>query len=134
MSPLELKPTHKPVQNYFAALRQFDDLGVSHEGAVKSAFHGLLEHCARQHDWTLVPEWELRRPRQHPLRVDGALLDNFRLTHGFWEAKDIRDDLPREACKKFDLGYLGRRGEAHPRQEAATGPRTGPAAPLQSTA
>ena len=105
MQRLELKATHKPVQNYYAALRQFDDLGVTHETAVRSAFQGLLDHCARQHDWTLVPEWEIRRPRQHPLRVDGALLDNFRLTHGFWEAKDIRDDLPKEARKKFDLGY-----------------------------
>jgi hypothetical protein len=69
MQRLELKATHKPVQNYYAALRQFDDLGVSHEGAVKSAFHGLLDHCARQHDWTLVPEWEIRRPRQHSARV-----------------------------------------------------------------
>ena len=81
------------------------NLGVTHETAVRSAFQGLLDHCARQHDWTLVPEWEIRRPRQHPLRVDGALLDNFRLTHGFWEAKDSRDDLPKEARKKFDLGY-----------------------------
>src|SRR3990172_7924552 len=78
VSKLELKPNHKPVQTYYAALRQFDDLGVSHEGAVKSAFHGLLDHCARQHDWTLVPEWEIRRPRQFPIRVDGVLLDNFR--------------------------------------------------------
>jgi hypothetical protein len=39
--------------------------------------------------------------------VDGALLDNFRLTHGFWEAKDSRDDLPTEARKKFDLGGRG---------------------------
>ena len=105
MQRLELKATHKPVQNYYAALRQFDDLGVTHETAVRSAFQGLLDHCARQHDWTLVPEWEIRRPRQLPLRVDGALLDNFRLTHGFWEAKDSRDDLPKEARKKFDLGY-----------------------------
>jgi predicted helicase len=105
MQRLELKATHKPVQNYYAALRQFDDLGVTHETAVRSAFQGLLDHCARQHDWTLVPEWEIRRPRQHPLRVDGALLDNFRLTHGFWEAKDSRDDLPKEARKKFALGY-----------------------------
>jgi predicted helicase len=105
MQRLELKATHKPVQNYYAALRQFDDLGVTHETAVRSAFQGLLDHCARQHDWTLVPEWEIRRPRRHPLRVDGALLDNFRLTHGYWEAKDIRDDLPKEARKKFDLGY-----------------------------
>ena len=105
MQRLELKPTHKPAQNYYSALRQFDDLGVTHETAVRSAFQGLLDHCARQHDWTLVPEWEIRRPRQHPLRVDGALLDNFRLTHGFWEAKDSHDDLPKEARKKFDLGY-----------------------------
>ena len=42
------------MQNYYAALRQFDNLGV---------------------------------------------------THGFWEAKDIRDDLPKEARKKFALGY-----------------------------
>jgi hypothetical protein len=58
MQRLELKPTHKPVQNYYAALRQFDDLGVTHETAVRSAFQGLLDHCARQHDWTPVPEWE----------------------------------------------------------------------------
>ena len=69
MQRLELKATHKPVQNYYAALRQFDDLGVTHETAVRSAFQGLLDHCAHQHDWTLVPEWEIRRLRQHPLRV-----------------------------------------------------------------
>ena len=41
MQRLELKATHKPVQNYYAALRQFDDLGVTHETAVRSAFQGL---------------------------------------------------------------------------------------------
>jgi hypothetical protein len=105
MQRLELRATHKPVQNCYAALRQFDDLGVTHETAVHSAFQGLLDHCARQRKWTLVHEWELRYPRQHPLRVDGALLDNLRLTHGLWEAKDILVDLPREARKEFDLGY-----------------------------
>ena len=59
MQRLELKATHKPVQNYYAALRQFDDLGVTHETAVRSAFQGLLDHCVRQHDWTLVPEWAM---------------------------------------------------------------------------
>src|ERR1035441_10056429 len=131
MQRLELKATHKPVQNYYAALRQFDDLGVTHETAVRSAFQGLLDHCARQHDWTLVPEWEIRRPRQHPLRVDGArnslsasngerarvrCRSEVRpscLTHGFWEAKDIRDDPPKEARKKFDLGGRGARSEEH---------------------
>jgi hypothetical protein len=102
---VELKPTHKPVENYYAALRQFENLGVRHETAVRSAFQNLLAHCARQHDWTLVPEWEIRRARKLPLRVDGALVDDFRLTHGYWEAKDIRDDLQREVRRKFEVGY-----------------------------
>jgi hypothetical protein len=41
MPTLELKPTHKPVQHYCAALRQFDDLGVRPETAVGSTFHDL---------------------------------------------------------------------------------------------
>ena len=56
MQRLELKPTHKPVQNYYAALRQFDDLGVTHETAVRSAFQGPLDHCAHQNDWPLLAQ------------------------------------------------------------------------------
>jgi len=48
MERLNLKPTHKPVQNYYEALRQFKTIGVAHEGAVRSAFQTLLEHCGRQ--------------------------------------------------------------------------------------
>jgi hypothetical protein len=58
MQRLELKATRKPVQNYYAALRQFDDFGVTQETAVRSAFQGLLDHCARQPCWTLGVEWE----------------------------------------------------------------------------
>ena len=39
------------------------------------------------------------------LLVDGALIDEFRLTHGIWEAKDIHDDLPTEVQRKFKAGY-----------------------------
>jgi predicted helicase len=105
MEKLNLKPTHKPVQNYYEALRQFRDLGVSHEGAVRSAFQTLLEHCGRQFGWKPVPEWPIKRDRAHSLRVDGALVDEFRLTHGFWEAKDSQDDLGKEVKKKLTAGY-----------------------------
>ena len=37
--------------------------------------------------------------------VDGALMDDFRLTHGYWEAKDEDDDLPSEVVRKFERGY-----------------------------
>jgi hypothetical protein len=59
MPVLDLKATHKPVQHFYSALRQCDDLGVGRDGAVRSAFHGLLDHCARQHGWTFVPEQEV---------------------------------------------------------------------------
>jgi hypothetical protein len=58
MHRLELKATHKPVQNYAAALRQFDDLGATRKTAVRSTFHGLLSHCARHLHPKLVVEWE----------------------------------------------------------------------------
>ena len=58
MQRLELKATHKPVQNYYTALRDCGNFGVSRETAVRSAFQGLLDHCARQYNWTLVPDWE----------------------------------------------------------------------------
>jgi predicted helicase len=105
MEKLNLKPTHKPVQNYYEALRQFKTIGVSHEGAVRSAFQTLLEHCGRQFGWKLVAEWQIKRNHGHPLRVDGALVDEFRLTHGFWEAKDSHDDLGKEVKKKLTAGY-----------------------------
>ncbi len=104
MERLNLKPTHKAVQNYYEALRQFKTIGVSHEGAVRSAFQTLLEHCGRQFGWKLVPEWAIKKGTRS-IRVDGALVDEYRLTHGFWEAKDTADDLAKEVKKKLAVGY-----------------------------
>jgi predicted helicase len=105
MERLNLKPTHKAVQEYYRALEQFKTMAVSHEGAVRSAFQNLLEHCCRRFGWKLVGEWPIKRDRGHSLRVDGALVDEYRLTHGFWEAKDSHDDLGREVKKKLTAGY-----------------------------
>ena len=105
MDKLNLKPTHKPVQYYYEALRQFKTIGVAHEGAVRSAFQTLLEHCSRQFQWKLVPEWAIKKNGGHSIRVDGALVDEYRLTHGFWEAKDTDDDLAKEVKKKIAAGY-----------------------------
>ena len=104
MERLNLKPTHKPVQNYYEALRQFKTIDVSHEGAVRSAFQTLLESCGRQFDWKLVPEW-IKKAGARSIRVDGALVDEYRITHGYWEAKDTADDLAKEVKKKIAAGY-----------------------------
>ena len=105
MPALNLKSTHKPVKAYYESLNQFDRLGVTHETAVRSAFQSLLESCGKQFDWTLVPEHPLALNRNKRIVVDGALIDDFRLTHGYWEAKDIHDDLPTEVQRKFEAGY-----------------------------
>ncbi len=105
MPTLNLKPTHKPVKAYYESLDQFDRLGVTHETAVRSAFHALLESCGKQFDWTLVPEHSMALNRNKRIVVDGALIDDFRLPHGYWEAKDIHDDLPTEVQRKFEAGY-----------------------------
>lgn len=107
MPCLNLKPTHKPVKAYYDSLAQFDKLGVKHEGAVRSAFQGLLEHCARQAGRTLVPEYQLKRKGKKPLEPDGAIVDSLSqvLRYGLWEAKDTDDDLDKEAKAKFKAGY-----------------------------
>ena len=105
MPPLNLKPSHKSVKAYYSALDQFAKLDVTHETAVRAAFQALLGHCARQCRWTLVPEFGVSTGRGRRIVVDGALVDDFRLTHGCWEAKDIHDDLPAEVERKFAAGY-----------------------------
>jgi predicted helicase len=105
MSRFSLKPTHKAVVAYYASLAKFAKLGVKHESAVRSAFAALLEHAAGQFDWKLVPEYAVRRKTGKPLKADGAILDNFSLTHGIWEAKDSDDDLEKEIKAKFAVGY-----------------------------
>ena len=105
MPTLSLKPTHQPVKAYYKSLAEFKQLGVTHEGAVRSAFQALLESCGRQLQWKLVPERLISLGRNGEIRVDGALIDAFNLLHGVWEAKDIDDDLEAEVQRKFAAGY-----------------------------
>ncbi len=105
MPSLTLKPTHKAVTAYYDSLAKFAKLGVKHETAVRSAFQELLEHCARQFDWKLIPEYRIKRKGQADASADGALLDNYGLNHGLWEAKDSADDLAKEIKHKFSIGY-----------------------------
>ena len=105
MPTLNLKPTHKPVKVYYESLNQFDRLGVTHETAVRSAFQSLLESCGKQFDWTLVAEQGMSINKKTQIYPDGTLVDGYKLTHGYWEAKDIHDDLPTEVQRKFEAGY-----------------------------
>ena len=98
----DLVPDAPAVRAYYDQLAAYARMGARHEGAVRTAFGDLLRHGAARRGWHLVPEWS---PADKRIRLDGALLDDFRLAHGFWEAKDADDDLDREIQRKIDRGY-----------------------------
>lgn len=105
MPTLNLKPTHAPVKAYYEALDRFGRGNFDNEGNIRGAFERLLEKCAHQFAWTVVPEYQIARKGQHPIRADAGLIDAFNLPRGYWEAKDSKDDLKAEIHKKFEAGY-----------------------------
>ena len=112
MTSLNIKSTHKPIEDYYDALDQLDQLGFTHETAVRSAFQSLLQHYGQKLKWTLVPEHSMtplirgaRGVKNRRIVIDGALIDSFQLSHGYWEAKDIHDNLPIQVQRKFEAGY-----------------------------
>ena len=102
---LNIKPTHKPIKNYYAELKQFTKLGAQHEGAVRVAFQTLLQYYCGQRGLTLICEKTRTTPNGNHIRIDGEIVTDFGLIFGHWEAKDLLDDLPAEAQQKFATGY-----------------------------
>ena len=102
---MNLKPTHKAVKDYYTALDQYSRLGITKETSVRPACQYLLESCARQEKWSFVTEFSMTGLRNKRISVDGALFDEYELPRGYWEAKDMNDDLPTEIRRKFDKGY-----------------------------
>jgi hypothetical protein len=104
---LALKPTHTAVKAYYETLREHGQLNIDHESAVRRAFADLLAKCGRKSkpQLTLVTEYRIARAKKSSVIVDGALLDIYHLPHGYWEAKDEKDDLAKEVQLKLDKGY-----------------------------
>ena len=101
-----IKPTHKPIKTFYAELKQYEKLGATNETEVRLAFAILLQHYARQNNLTLICEKPLRTLQGTTIYVDGMLTDNnFGLPRGYWEAKDLHDNLATAVRQKFDVGY-----------------------------
>ena len=99
-----LKPGHKAIQQYHAALKVYSGQHVEHEGALETAFQRLLGDTARDmKGWTLIPKQSMKVAGR-PVIPDGTLRDDF-LRRGYWEAKDTHDDLDAEIRKKIEKGY-----------------------------
>jgi len=105
MRTINLKPEHKAIRDYYTLIEKLTGaLNAKTEGAVAPLFANLLRHCAGQAGLTLIEQFSIKRPSQ-TIRVDGAIVDEFKLSHGIWEAKDTADDLAAEIKKKVEKGY-----------------------------
>ena len=105
MPKLNLKPTHKPIRDYYATLQQYDRHNATHEGAVSNPFAFLLDTCAKQLNAALIPQYGMHTPKGNRIVVDGVVLDAYGLPFAYWEAKDIDDDLVKAVQAKRDAGY-----------------------------
>jgi len=105
MPTINLKPEHKAIKEYYSQLEKLTGtLNAKTEGSVAPLFANLLRHCASQIGLTLIEQFSIKRQTQ-TIRVDGAIVDEFKLSHGIWEAKDTHDDLATEIKKKVEKGY-----------------------------
>jgi len=89
--------------NQLATLKRVS--GTTRESVVREAFKDLLKGWARSHDLIFVPEHEVAAPTRERRYVDGALMHTLRVPFGYWEAKDIQDDIDASIEKKFRAGY-----------------------------
>ena len=102
---LSLKSTHKQVKDYYSALEIYAKHGISNETSVRNAFQSILVYCCKQMSLDFVEEFSFRRKGRTDAKIDGAFLDRFTVHHGYWEAKDSKDDLAKEVKNKLELGY-----------------------------
>ncbi len=103
MPAVSIKPTDAAIRNYQTTLQRLkQEQNVTHEGGLRRAFGDLLRVTARKQSWTLVEEQRVSGGRVRP---DGTLRDRWQLPHGYWEAKDGRDDLEVEIRRKRERDY-----------------------------
>ncbi len=100
MPAVTIKPTDAALTRYRSTLDELVAQGVTNESGLRRAFSTLLRDTARKRNWMLVEEQSVGR-----VRPDGTLRDQWQLPHGYWEAKDGRDDLEVEIRRKRERDY-----------------------------
>ncbi len=105
MPKLNLKPTHKPIRDYYVTLQRYEQHDVTHEGAVSAPFETLLNTCARQVNATIIPQYAMHTATGNRIVIDGAVLNEYGIPIAYWEAKDIDDDLDIAVQQKREAGY-----------------------------
>ena len=95
---------YRHIRRYHEDLERLVTAGGSdNELSIRRAFENCLDAYCREHSDGLTLVAEQRTAAQ--VIPDGTVRDALRMARGYWEAKDIRDDLDAEIQSKFDSGY-----------------------------
>jgi hypothetical protein len=82
----------RALKTYTTTITNLRTQGVRNEGNLRAAFAALLRDLAKAAKWTLIEEYA-QRIGTKSIYYDGVLCDEWRLPHGYWEAKDGHDDI-----------------------------------------
>jgi predicted helicase len=94
------------ITQYLAQLDRLRKIGgTTRETVVREAFKDLFKAWGKQHDLTFIPEYEFTTPAKDLRFVDGALVHELRVPYGYWEAKDVDDDIDKAIATKLKHGY-----------------------------
>ena len=97
-------PDYPHIASYYEELQRLIEFGGStNEQSTRRAFESCLTAYCLGHRETLMLVPELTTVSG--VRPDGTVKDELRLARGYWEAKDVADNLDDEIQSKLDRGY-----------------------------
>jgi hypothetical protein len=97
-----IKPTSKPITNYYGRLEQMGEHRISNEMGVREAFKDLLHDTVKT-----TTKWAFLTEQRMPgtsgqIQLDAEFRDDYYQQRGVWEGKD---NLEAEIVKKIAKGY-----------------------------
>ena len=94
------------INRYRNELKKTIDFGGSlNETTIRRCFISLVNDYAEDKNLKLLEELEYRTPQGTTVYPDGTLKDRFRLSYGYYEAKDPKDNLDKEIEDKTRKHY-----------------------------
>ena len=93
------------LNNYYNKLEETIRFGGSrNETSVEHAFIQLVNSYAERRNLMLVPKIAIKSTKGTNIIPDGTLKNSLRLDFGYWESKDIKDDIDKEIQAKIRKG------------------------------
>ena len=97
-------PAYPHIEHYYEDKQRLIEFGGSdNEQSIRRAFENCLDAYCRDHKEKLALVPELRTPSG--VIPDGTVKDTLRIARGYWEAKDLHDNLDAAIQKKLNDGY-----------------------------